>query len=190
MTRARFATGIAVAALFAALAPLITVGCSSPPAVDVEYDWDGDYEFAKFDSWSWMPGEQPKIPDPRVADSAVDARMRRTIEGEMATRGLKRLESGIPDMWVQYRIWIMPRRDFNPVRDSNVRPLPDPPKEDALDDVGLRIEMFDSFDRTKRIWSGELRTRLNLRVSGTTRTERTIAAVRKLLTQFPPAPPE
>ena len=58
MTRARFASGLAAAVLLAALASVLTVGCSSAP-VDVEYDWDGAYDFAAFDSAALPAGGAP-----------------------------------------------------------------------------------------------------------------------------------
>lgn len=184
MTRAHALVRAAI--LSAAVALLLLLGgCASDP-MKVEYDYDGSFDFAAAGSWNWVPGKQPEIPDPRVMDSVVDARMRRAIAGEMAAKQMKRTENASPDVWVQYRIWVMPRRDFNPLRESDTRPIPDPPAQDGLDDVGLRIEMFDSFKRSHKIWSAEVRTKLNLRVTEKRREQRTAAAVRRLFAEFPP----
>jgi len=88
---------------------------------------------------------------------------------------------------VQYRIWIMPREDFNRVETPNTpRPLYGPAKESSLDSVGLRIEMFDGFKREHEGWKAEGRAELNLRASEGRREKRTEAAVAKLLAKFPP----
>jgi hypothetical protein len=178
------------AALLAALLVSLAVGCAnSAKTVEVETDHDGSFDFSAVNTWDWTPGKQPDIPDPRVMDSVVDARMRRAITDELAARGLARLEGAVPDVLVQYRIWVMPRSDFNPVRGDRVRGevlAADETNQGRLDDVGLRIEMFHPLEPERRVWRAESRTKLDLRATEMARRERTTAAVRKLLSRFPP----
>lgn len=174
-------------AALAALACALLVSTCASTSIDVDYSYDASVDFTKVRTWDWLPGEQPEIRDPRIVDSIVNARMRRAIANELSSRQLKKVDKAIPDVWVRYRIWVMPREDFNPLRRTDSpREVYETPKRDPVDDVGLRIEMFDGFERERRVWQAEGRAQLNLQASDGGREKRTAAAVRKLLSRFPP----
>ena len=90
---------------------VLPVGGCATVSLDVNSDHDESFDFAAVRTWDWMPGAQPDIPDPRVMDSVVDARMRDTI----AAHGIRGVDVSKYRMDLQEPVYDpsgRPRADF------------------------------------------------------------------------------
>jgi hypothetical protein len=90
----------------AALAGL--VACSTVK-VQVEH---AKVDFASYRTWDWRPPQAGAAEDPRVRDPAVRALIVKTVERELARRGLVRAGPGArPDLLVDYFGWAQDRTE-------------------------------------------------------------------------------
>ncbi|HWW74745.1 MAG TPA: DUF4136 domain-containing protein [Pyrinomonadaceae bacterium] len=80
----------------ALLCLLFLAGAAAARAQDVSVDFDRSNDFSKFKTYSWADGVPAKNP-------LIDQQIRSNIEGELAARGLRRVE-GESDLRVLYMV--------------------------------------------------------------------------------------
>ena len=76
-------------------------------AADVQYDFDPDADFSKYEDYAWA--EDPSRPG---LSELADKRLRSTIEAELAAKGLARVDSAA-DLLVVYRVAVEPELDIS-----------------------------------------------------------------------------
>jgi hypothetical protein len=174
-------------------AALLLPSCTSSGYRDVKItsEYDDHVDFATIRTWDWLPKANAPIQDPRVHDETAHARLRRVIEAELGSRGLRRASSAPPDVWVHHTVWLMARTDLPKVDDpgdartagvgagGNANP--------ADDEGGLLIELLDG-RTSKRVWIAQVRAFLTLEVSPEEKERRVRDVVRRMLEHYPPKP--
>jgi hypothetical protein len=175
-----------VAAALAALA-----ACST---VQVKTEHAEKADFASYRSWAWRPQQAGAGEDPRVRDPAVRALIVKTVERELARRGLVRVEPGArPDFLVDYFGWAQDRTDTK-VSSSGIiasgysydpgSRSPSVVDVRTIRDGTLVIEFLDA-RTSKRFWRGTA-TDSVVAGDGPGAVE---SGVVKLLEQYPPRSP-
>lgn len=90
-------------AVFALLAiiplTLAVTGCSTMTS---HSDYDTSADFASLRTYSWAPGQQPLVGDPRIDNNTLlDQRVRQAVDTVLSSRGYLKVDSN-PDFWVSY----------------------------------------------------------------------------------------
>lgn len=159
---------------------LLTVICAATItlAQDIQYNYDRKADFAAYKTYQWVERER------KMTDQLVDQDIRRAIEGELAQRGLQRVESG-GDLHIAYRTavdqekqldaWTMGPRWSGMAR-ANTSTI----------EVGtLLISMYDPAKK-QLVWRGSVSKTLNVRKDPDKNYRNLEKAVAKLLRNYPP----
>jgi hypothetical protein len=89
----------------ATLAALVLLlWCCSPVMVSLDYDVSAD--FAKYRTFDWYPGPQPKTGDVRVDSPLLDGRIRKAVTDTMLAKGYRRVTGAHPDLYLAYHLTI------------------------------------------------------------------------------------
>jgi hypothetical protein len=85
----------------------LTMTAGSALAQKVTNDWDKARDFSKYKTYAWVKGMPAK-------NQMNDQRIVRVIEGQLAAKGLQRVESGAnPDLVVAYHAAVDEEAQFN-----------------------------------------------------------------------------
>ncbi|HLV00962.1 MAG TPA: DUF4136 domain-containing protein [Acidobacteriota bacterium] len=71
-------------------------------AEDQKFDFDSKTDFSRFKTYSWMPDMQVIPPYPEVDRSQVESAFKEVLEDTLAARGMTRIDSGTPDVYVKF----------------------------------------------------------------------------------------
>jgi hypothetical protein len=93
------------AVLFAAAA-LLLAG-SNALAQDVRYNFDKQADFSKFKTYKWV-----EIKDAQKPNDIVDKQIKDTIDAQLATKGLSKVDSDDADLYIGYQTAIGQEKQF------------------------------------------------------------------------------
>ena len=97
------------------LAALLFTALCSCSTLRVNTDYDPEFDFSGFRSWSWLTGPQAGTVDPRLPSGLVEERIRAALEKHLAARGFERSSSGTPDFRVGYHATVEDKVDVRTV---------------------------------------------------------------------------
>ena len=174
----------------AALA-LLLWGCS-PVRVSLDYDVSAD--FARYRTFDWYPGPQPKTGDVRVDSPLLDARIRTAVTDTMLAKGYRRVTDARPDLYLAYHLTIRSKFEADTFNtgfgyggypywggvgyETRIREY----------DEGMLIVDIIDVASDKLIWRGT-GTRRVTEQSDPEKTTRVVnQTVAEILSQFPPQP--
>jgi hypothetical protein len=73
--------------------------------VNVKTDWDYDADFSMYNTYRWVPAKvKQKNPRARMRNPLMEKRIKAAMDAELSVKGLRRLESGRPDILVTYHL--------------------------------------------------------------------------------------
>jgi len=98
--------------MFAAVALAWLV--SACGGIKVTTDFDASTDFTRYRTFGWMEGSGAGN-DPRVSNDLMDQRFRRAIESELVSRGLQKVTSGEPDVFVGYQVALDDQIDYQTI---------------------------------------------------------------------------
>ena len=85
----------------------LTMAASGALAQKVTNDWDKEVDFSKYMTYAWVKGTTAK-------NKKNDERIVRAIEGQLAAKGLQKVESGAnPELVVAYHAAVSEEAQFN-----------------------------------------------------------------------------
>lgn len=93
--------GLLIARFFFPIA-FAFMAVSMVTAEDQKFDFDTETDFSQFKTFSWMPDMQVVPPYPEVDRSQVESALKEVVEEALSARGMTRLESGTPDVYVKF----------------------------------------------------------------------------------------
>jgi hypothetical protein len=83
---------------------LIALGDWSCSSVSISVDYDRDTDFARYNTFRWVP-QQQRVPEKMVAEhSFFEKRLKDAVEAELRDAGYKRARMGEPDFLIAYHI--------------------------------------------------------------------------------------
>jgi Domain of unknown function (DUF4136) len=91
--------------LFTAAALLLL--CGNALAQDVRYNFDKDADFSKFKTYKWVD-----IKDAQKPNDLVDKQIKDTIDAQLATKGLSKVDSDSADLLIGYQTAIGTEKQF------------------------------------------------------------------------------
>jgi hypothetical protein len=87
--------------------PILLLLAGVAAAQDVRFNYDKSTDFTKFKTYKWV---EIKSSD---KDPMVDSQIRAAIDAELATKGLKKIESDNADLYVGYQTAITTEKQVN-----------------------------------------------------------------------------
>jgi hypothetical protein len=85
------------------LLALLFAGLGSACASSEYVFYDEREDLSRYHTWSWLPHDAPSVDAPHAQERAIDARLARVIERELAASGFAR-SAGRPDFYVAYHL--------------------------------------------------------------------------------------
>jgi hypothetical protein len=168
---------------------VLLLGCSQ---FRVRSRHDPSVDFGRLHTYAWMPLAEVDAADQRVLDRYIDTRIRADAGEALRAKGFRPADSGEPDFWLNYRLATQPAEDVkrDPGRYFSGAGWYGWPGDEGFysetyDQGTLYIGVVDP--RTKHLmWLGAAGARLLPHISFEQRVKRVDAAVKQILTSFPP----
>lgn len=178
--------------MFAVVAlSLALSGCAS---IEVTTDYDPTTDFTRYQTFAWMEGSGRGTDDPRVGGDLMDQRFRRAIESELVSRGMQKVATGQPDVYVGYQVALDDRVDYQTINTyygagwgyRGVARVGVGTQTYARE-YTLGTLVIDVFDAARRelVWRGTGEGRVDVARNPQERQERVNEAVTAILEDFP-----
>jgi hypothetical protein len=181
--------GLAVPILLTLLV-LFGIGCTTIP---VAVDFDTGTDFATFQTYAWLPNDADMRTNPRLHNDLLDARVRRSMDAALQSRGFRKVEEAEADFLVTYYLGVESRIDVRTVHstfsysrrgwggtmgtDTRVR---------QYDRGTMLIDVLHPGER-RLVWRGSASSRVT-QTNDLDRRQRQIdQAVESILKRFPPS---
>ena len=166
----------------------------------VHYDYDRGASFAAYRSFDWAPAD-PKGKAQAPANTIMDRRVRRLLEQELGTKGLRLDPGGNPDLRIAcYPVYrdrlVHTTTTFGPAwgwgygwgpRPWGYGPVVGYRETQTYREGSIVVEMVDSRSN-QLVWQGAADGALTGLQDPRDAEEQVALAVHKLLEKFPPAP--
>src|SRR5215469_3765253 len=86
----------------------ILLVASIASAQEVRYNFDKDTDFSRFKTYKWVDlKDAPKV------DSLLDKQIKQTIDEELATKGLQRVEDDSANLYIGYQVGVGQEKQFS-----------------------------------------------------------------------------
>lgn len=186
------------------LLPLLLAGACLNP-LNVRASHDPSFDFGGIKTYGWLP--QPNSGDPRIDDERIARLVVPAVDAEMKARGFQPATDEPADFFVGYQVMVRLRRDVGTssdihtegyetiwTEDYSPRVLQDvAPEAEQVEreyEVGeLTLEIAEG-ERQDIVWRASAETEVEAGDSEEKSASRVRRAVRKMLAEFPPKPPE
>lgn len=86
---------------------LVLMIASSAIAQDVRYNFDKNTDFSKFKTYKWVP-----LKGATTANDLVDKQIKDTIDAQLATKGLSKVDEDTADLLIGYQVGIGTEKQF------------------------------------------------------------------------------
>jgi hypothetical protein len=90
---------------------LLSIGAllfaGSALAQDVRYNFDKDADFSKFKTYKWVD-----IKDAQKPNDIVDKQIRETVDSQLSTKGLSKVDSDDADLYIGYQTAVGAEKQF------------------------------------------------------------------------------
>ena len=87
-------------------------GCSS---LKIHTDYDPGVDFARLQSYAWLPDPRPPTGDPRLDNSLLDGRVRSAVDSQLAARGHRETSPDEADFLVAYHVALETKLDVDTI---------------------------------------------------------------------------
>ena len=87
---------------------VLLLAATNSLAQDVRYNFDKSTDFSKFKTYKWVP-----IKDANKVNDLLDKQIKDTIDAELATKGLKKVDTDDANLYIGYQPGIGQEKQFN-----------------------------------------------------------------------------
>ena len=88
-------------------------GCAT---VNISTDYDPFTDFSRYHTYAWTETEHAITGDIRVDNALLDARIKRTVNHQLAQLGIT-YDGDKPDFWIRYNLTIEEKTEINTIHD-------------------------------------------------------------------------
>ena len=88
----------------------LTLGLGACSGIQVNTDYNPEIDFTAYRTFDWAEGSGGGADG--VVTELVDQRFRRSVEAELASRGMERATSSQPDVFIGYQVTLDDRVDY------------------------------------------------------------------------------
>jgi hypothetical protein len=147
-------------------------------AQEIQYDYDRSANFGAYKTYQWAPAADPS------ANQLMDQNLKRAIDGQLALKGLQRVESG-GDLIVSYQVRRDQEKEFNgfgsgPRFYGNARVT-----TSTIEIGNLGVDMYDAAKK-QLVWRGTMSKQLDIKKDPDKNFENLQKATAKLFKNYPP----
>jgi hypothetical protein len=164
-------------------------GCST---VKVQTDYDPGADFARLQSYAWLPDPRPPTGDPRIDSTLLDSRIRSAVDSQLATRGFRQVSPDQADFLVAYHVALETKLDVDTIhhgygygRGRWYGGVSTSTRVSEYEQGTLLLDFVDPKTR-QLLWRGSASARLRSKSSPEKSQERVNQAVAAMLKRFPP----
>ena len=177
--------------LVSASAISVAIACAGI-GITVDHEADPEADFAAYDTYDWMPPESLRV-NIRARDPMVEQRIRDAIEAQIRAKGLRKVESGDPDIRIGYLLVLEDGMDSQTMyersdpdwRYRTYGPATTTTRTTTFTMGTLVIDVFD-VEKKALVWRGVAEGQTREDQDAEEQKERINEAVRMILAEFPP----
>ncbi|HNX68836.1 MAG TPA: DUF4136 domain-containing protein [Candidatus Omnitrophota bacterium] len=183
--------------LWAVLFAAACSGCASVMSVQADYDTSKDFSTLK--TYVWGPLPPGSKPVPELADLCI----RDAVEATLQSKGLRKVDAGMPDLRVSYQVAVEEKTEkldvgnpYSPIKMQGGMATVDrtwssynhlQQVETLTYEEGTLILNMEEPSTRKLVWRGTVSAVLDPHADPAKRKNRINEAVGKMLAKFPPA---
>src|SRR5689334_10235697 len=90
------------------IALVILIGCVCAPAQDIKYNFLPGTDFSKYKTYKWV-----RVPKAEYPNQILDEQIMKSIDGQLALKGLSKTEGDNPDLYVAYQAAVKQEQQWN-----------------------------------------------------------------------------
>lgn len=172
-TITRLLIGLILALLVCSIAPAQDVTSNSMPGVD----------FSKYHTYKWVTIEGATYPN-----QIVDAQIKQSIDGQLATKGLTKVDGDKADLYIGYQASISSEKQWNAygmgggLRWGGGMATA---QQSTISTGTLVLDMYDPSNK-QLVWTGRATKTLDENANQSKKQKNLDNAMKKLLKNFPP----
>jgi len=169
---AKIGVGLALALLACTLATAQDVSTNSMPGVD----------FSKYHTYKWVSIEGANYPN-----QIVDAQIKQSIDGQLASKGLTKVDGDKADLLIGYQVSIQQERQWNAYGTGGLRwgGGMATAQQSTISTGTLVLDMYDPTNK-QLVWTGRASKTLDANANQQKKQKNLDNAMKKLLKNFPP----
>lgn len=156
--------------------------CSEATAQDVKYNFMPGTNFAKYKTYSWA-----RVPGAQYPSQIVDAQIRTSIDTQLSSKGLKKVDEGPADLVIAYQISMDQERQWNAMGGGGWRiGMGMGTATSSTINIGtLVVDFYDAAEK-QQIWTGSATEQLNPSKDPQKNQKNLDKAMAKLFKNYPP----
>jgi hypothetical protein len=183
---------------------IVVAGCAlllcgaSAAAQDVRYNYLPGTDFSKYQTYKWV-----QVPGVQYPNQLVDAQIKQSLDAQLSLKGLRRVESDNPDLYVTYQAAVDQEKQWNAYSSGGgywgyggwggwggMGGMNTTTVTSSTINVGsLNVDMYDVATK-KQVWRGEATKTLKNEKKPEKRQRNLDKAMAKLMKNYPPPPPK
>ena len=169
---AKFGVGLALALLAGTVATAQDVSTNSMPGVD----------FSKYHTYKWVSIEGANYPN-----QIVDAQIKQSVDGQLASKGLTKVDGDKADLLIGYQASIQQERQWNAYGTGGLRwgGGMATAQQSTISTGTLVLDMYDPTNK-QLVWTGRASKTLDANANQQKKQKNLDNAMKKLLKNFPP----
>jgi hypothetical protein len=161
-------------------------------SIEVNHEADPEADFGAYGTYDWMPAESRRV-DLRARDPLDEQRLRDAIEAELRDKGLRKVDSGEPDILIGYLLVLEDGMDSQTMYvqsdpDWRYRTYGPATTTTRTTDFTMGTLIIDVHDVEEKalVWRGVAEGQVDQTQDPEKRRARINKAVQKILEEFPP----
>jgi len=180
--------------LFAAMMGLLFVA-SSAVSQDVRYNFDKNTDFSKFKTYKWV-----SLKDASKMNTLVDKQIKDSIDAELATKGLTKVEDDSANLYVGYQVGVGQEKQFTSYSTDwgygpgwnrggwyggGMGSTTTSGQTDTIYVGQMAVDMYDSANKDL-VWRGTASKTIDEKAKPEKQQKNLAKAVKKLFKNYPP----
>ena len=161
---------------------LALLACTLTPAQDVSTNSMPGVDFSKYHTYKWVSIEGASYPN-----QIVDAQIKQSIDGQLSSKGLTKVDGDKADLLVGYQTSIQQERQWNAYGTGGMR-WGGGMATAQQSTISIGTLVLDMYDPTSKqlVWTGRASKTLNANANQQKKQKDLDNAMKKLLKNFPP----
>ena len=154
-------------------------------AQEVRYNYVPGTNFANYRTYEWV-----ELPERRYPSQIVDSQIKQAIDKQLALKGLRATNEGIPDIYLVYQVAIDQQTEWTAYSSGGVGwgGIIGWGATSSTINIGTLVLDFYDVAAKKQVWTGSATKQLNPSKDPAKNQKNLEKAMAKLLKNYPPPP--
>src|SRR5579862_186410 len=156
--------------------------CGVALAQDVKSQAMPGTDFSKYHTYKWVTVEGAKYPN-----QIMDAEIKQAIDGQLATKGLSKVESDPADLYISYQVAVQQSTQWNAYGTGGMRwgGGMASATQSTINTGTLVLDMYDPMGK-QLVWTGRVSKTIDGNANQAKKQKNLDKAMEKLLKNYPP----